>query len=199
MERTGHVCITSSFHQASLISVLRSVKLHLEPLAIAVNVTQRANTRCDHVLVLLGQLRRIYIDIRCKDRTTPDAADEDEDHPVTTIINSIEKRWTKADQDLFIACVFLNPFIKTLLFNPQSMTLAMLLGILRRLYTRVFRVEQCPCEFMGEIMKYSQDKGIYSEQMWPFKELQGELKDKVCLSPSKESTFYFLLFYIRME
>jgi len=91
----------------------------LKGLAIAVNVTPRASARWDHVLVLLGQLRRIYVDIRRKDRTTPDAADEDEDHPVTTIINSIEKQWTKADQDLFIACVFLNPFIKTSLFNPQ--------------------------------------------------------------------------------
>jgi hypothetical protein len=157
---------------------------------IAVNVTQRANTRCDHVLVLLGQLHRIYIDIRHNDQTTPDAVDEDEDHPVTTIINSIEKRWTKADQDLFIACVFLNPFIKTSLFNHQSMTLAMLLSILRRFYTRVFSVEQCPHEFMGEIMNYAQDKGIYSEQMWPFKELQDELKDKVCPPPSKGSTIY---------
>jgi len=70
------------------------------------------------------------------------------------------------------------------------MTLAMLLGILRRLYTRVFRVEQCPREFMGEIMNYAQEKGIYSEQMWLFKELQDELKDKVCPSPSKGSTIY---------
>jgi hypothetical protein len=163
--------MTASFYQMILIPMLHRVKLHLEPLAIAVNVTQRANTCCDHVLLLLGQLRRIYVDIQRKDRTTPDAADEDEGHPVTTIINSIEKRWTKADQDLFVACVFLNPFIKTSLFNPQSMTLAMLLRILRRLYTRVFRVEQCPREFMGEIMNYAQDKGIYSEQMWPFKEL----------------------------
>jgi hypothetical protein len=167
------------FLQMYLNFVLLRVKLHLEPLAIAVNVTQRANTRCDHVLVLLGQLRRVYVDIRCKDRSSPDALDEDDDHPVTTIINSIEKRWSKADQDLFIACVFLNPFIKTSLFNPQSMTLAMILGMLRRLYTRVSRVDECPREFMGEIMNYAQSKGIYGDQMWPIKELQDEVKDKV--------------------
>jgi hypothetical protein len=96
-----------------------------------------------------------------------------------TIIKSIEKRWIKADQDLFVAWVFLNPFIKTSLFNPHSMTLAMVLGILRRLYTRVFRIDECPREFMGEIFNYAQNKGIYSDHMWPFKDLQDQLKDKV--------------------
>jgi hypothetical protein len=155
------------------------VKLHLEPLAIAVNVTQQANTHCDHVLILLGQLYRIYVDIRNKDRSSADAADEDDDHPITTIINSIEKRWSKADQDLFVACVFLNPFIKISLFNPQMMTLAILLGIRCRLYTRVFSVNDCPREFMTEIFNYAHNKGIYSEHMWPFKDLQNELKDNV--------------------
>jgi hypothetical protein len=67
------------------------VKLHIEPLAIAINVSQQGNIRCDQVLILLVQLRRIYIDIRIKDRTIPNAAEEDDDHPVTAIINSIEK------------------------------------------------------------------------------------------------------------
>ena len=167
-----------------------SVKLHLEPLVIAVNVMQQANTRCDHVLILLGQLRHIYMDIRRQDWTSPNALHEDDDHPVTTIINSIEKCWSKADQDLFIACVFLNPFIKSSLFNPQSMTLAMVLGILRRLFTRIFRMDECPRDFMSEIMNYTQNKGIYGDQMWPIKELQGQLKDKVCLLLIQGTTVY---------
>jgi hypothetical protein len=80
-------------------------------------------------------LHRIYVDIHIKDRTTPNAAEEDDDHPVMAIINSIEKRWKKADQDLFIACVFLNPFLKAWLFNPKKLSIAMLLRILCRLYT----------------------------------------------------------------
>jgi hypothetical protein len=129
------------FLQMYLNLVLLRVQLHLEPLAIAVNVTQQANTCCDHVLILLGQLCHIYIDNHFEDQSSPDALDEDDDHPVTTIINSIEKWWSKADQDLFVACVFLNPFIKTSLINSQSMTLAMILGMLHRLYTWVFRVD----------------------------------------------------------
>ena len=170
------------FLQIYLNLVPLRVKLHLEPLAIAVNVTQRANTRCDHVLILLGQLHHIYVDNHFEDQSSLDALDVNDDHPVTTIINSIEKWWSKADQDLFVACVFLNPFIKTSLFNPQSMTLAMILGMLHRLYTWVFRVDGCPREFMGEIMNYSQSKGIYRDKMWLIKELQDEVKDKVHLA-----------------
>jgi hypothetical protein len=48
--------------------------------------------------------------------------------------------------------------------------------MLRRLYTRV---DECPREFMGEIMNYAQSKGIYGDQMWPIEELQDEVKDKV--------------------
>jgi hypothetical protein len=99
------------------------IKLHLESLVIAVNVTQQANTRCDQVLILLGELCRIYFDIRYKDQSL-DADCSDTSHSVTTILNSIEKRWSKVDQNLFIACVFLNPVLKASLFNPQKMTLA---------------------------------------------------------------------------
>jgi hypothetical protein len=91
---------------------INRVKLHLEPLAISVNVTQQSNTRCDQVLVLLGQLQRVYTGMVHKDRSSPGAEDEDVDHPCTTILNSIEKRWSKVDQDLFIACLFLNPSLK---------------------------------------------------------------------------------------
>jgi hypothetical protein len=155
------------------------VKLHLEPLAIAVNVTQQAKTRCDQVLILLGQLRCVYTDIIKKDRTSPDADYEDEDHPCTSILKSLEKRWIKADQDLFIGCVFLNPNFKNSLFNPQKMTTAMIIGILRRLYMRVFRVQDCPTGFIEEIMHYVEDTGIYSRDMWCIDELSAYMKDAV--------------------
>ena len=58
----------------------------------------------------------------------------------------------------------------------------MILGMLCRLYTRVFRVDGCPREFIGEIMNYAQSKGIYGDQMWPIKELQNEVKNKVRLA-----------------
>jgi hypothetical protein len=161
---------------ASLIILCR-IKTHIEPLAIAVNINQEQNTRCDQVLLGLGNLYRIYVNLRKYDRTTPDAEFEDKDHPVTAVINSIEKRWAKADQDLFIACLFLNPFIKTSLFNPQKFTLSVLIGIIRRLYTRVFRLSEPHPDLIREIFAYAEARDIFSEQMWPITDLREALKD----------------------
>jgi hypothetical protein len=96
---------------------------------------------------------------------------------VTAIIKSIEKRWMKADQDLFIACVFLHPYFKMSLFNDHTMTVAVLLGILRRLYTRVFRVEEAPGILFREIMAYKDATGIFLEQKWPLASLREGLQD----------------------
>ncbi|KAG2353245.1 hypothetical protein BDR07DRAFT_1236696, partial [Suillus spraguei] len=85
------------------------LKTHIEPLAIAVNVSQRSNTHCDQVLLLLGKLYCTYISLRITDNSFSFAGDEDESHPATSIINSIEKRWERTDQDLFIIALFLNP------------------------------------------------------------------------------------------
>ncbi|KAF8221863.1 hypothetical protein L208DRAFT_1382084 [Tricholoma matsutake] len=147
------------------------VKLHIEPLAITVNVAQHGNVRCDQVLVLLGQLCHIYINIHIKYRTQPNAAGEDDSHPVTAIIDSIEKRWRKADQDLFIAFVFLNPLLKARLFNPNKLLITMLLGILCRLYTRVFHLTDSPPGLMQEIVQYYNNEGIYSKELWPVEEI----------------------------
>ena len=152
------------------------VKLHLEPLAIAINVTQQAKTWCDQVLILLGQLHHVYTSIIKKDCTSPDADYKDEDHPCTSILKSLEKCWIKADQDLFIGCVFLNPNFKNLLFNPQKMTTAMIIGILRQLYMCIFRVQDCPAGFIEEIMHYVRDTGIYSHDMWCIDELLAYMK-----------------------
>jgi hypothetical protein len=180
VEGIGHVWLNLFCDPQHLTNInFNRIKLHLKPLAISVNVTQQSNTHCDQVLVLLGQLWCVYVDMVRKDRSPPGAEDKDADHPCTTILKSIEKRWSKVDQDLFIACVFLNPSLKTSLFNPQKMTVAVLIGILRCLYMRVFRAQQCPDGFIQEIMHYVENTGIYSRDMWCVDELKDHLKDAV--------------------
>lgn len=101
---------------------------HLAPLAIAANMTQGLTTRLDHVLLGLGNLYRIYLD-------------ENLDSNVQSCIHtSLEKRWNKADQDVFITAVFLNPYIRHRLFNSNERQLAFigLYNCIRRLFTRVF-------------------------------------------------------------
>ncbi|KAG1832299.1 hypothetical protein F4604DRAFT_1862351, partial [Suillus subluteus] len=56
---------------------------------------------------------------RVTDRSLSLAEDEDESHPVTSIIDSIEKRWKRADQDLFIIALFLNPLINPNVINSR--------------------------------------------------------------------------------
>lgn len=135
------------------------------------------------MLILLGQLRRVYVDIIQKDRTEPDTSYEDDNHPCTAILNSLEKRWHKADQDLFVACVFLNPNFKASLFNPQKITLAILIGILQRLYMHIFHTQECPRGFIEEIMHYVEGTGIYCDDMWCVDELSAYLKDAVSYTP----------------
>ena len=72
----------------------------LEPLAIAANVAQASHTRLDHVLLMLGNLVRIF----------SQNLEFDEDLRLG-VLASLEKRWKKADQDVFITAMFLNPFI----------------------------------------------------------------------------------------
>ncbi|KAI0072875.1 hypothetical protein K474DRAFT_1650318 [Panus rudis PR-1116 ss-1] len=69
---------------------LTEIKTHLEPLAIAANVSQSTSTRLDQVLLMLANLYRIY------GTTTLD------EHVRSTIHGSLEKRWKKADQDIYI-------------------------------------------------------------------------------------------------
>ena len=71
----------------------------LEPLAVAANITQAAHTRFDHVLLMLGNLFCIY--------SHPSLESQIKEW----IIGSLEKRWAKADQEVFILAVSFNPYI----------------------------------------------------------------------------------------
>jgi hypothetical protein len=69
------------------------IKIILEPLAIATNITQAPHTRLDHVLLTLGNLYRIYSTL------------EFDDEVCTAILASLEKWRAKADQGVFILAV----------------------------------------------------------------------------------------------
>ena len=153
-----------------------SIKSHIEPLAIAVNIAQGANTRCDQVVLVLGRLYRDYIKLRTADRTHPHAVSEDDDHPVTAVIHSIEKRWAKVDQDLFISAFFLNPFINRKLRNGSNLTLSVIMGMIHRLYTRVFQTETCPPALLRDLVAYENRQGMFSDNSWPLVDLCEALK-----------------------
>ncbi|KAF8874902.1 ribonuclease H-like domain-containing protein [Infundibulicybe gibba] len=156
------------------------VKTHIEPLAIAVNVAQAANIRCDQVVLILARLYKHYIALLKADRIDPNNPEEDENHPIIAIVHSIEKRWAKVDQDLFIAVLFLNPFINPKLRNSSNLTLAMIMGIIRRLYIRVFKLDpkaECHPDLLKEVMAYDGRREMFSLENWPLDELREVLKD----------------------
>ena len=90
---------------------------------------------CDHIMLILGNLYHIYTNLHICDRSSPDADDEDESHPVTRILESIKKQWLKVDQDLFLACFWLNPFVNPFLHNTDVLPVAVLMGIIQHLYS----------------------------------------------------------------
>ncbi|OJA08695.1 hypothetical protein AZE42_13152, partial [Rhizopogon vesiculosus] len=83
-----------------------SMLTHIGPLALAVNFAQAAHCRLDEVLIILGYLVSRYHDLL---NTTTSTDDQIGFH---AIINSLEKRWSKSDQTVFLAAVILNPLYK---------------------------------------------------------------------------------------
>ena len=86
---------------------LYSVTRHLEPLAITANITQATQCRLYQVLLTFSFLVSEYLE-------KIHAGDNDE---CKAIISSLESRWAKADQELFIASVVVNPFYCTTPFT----------------------------------------------------------------------------------
>ena len=140
------------------------IKTHLEPLARAANLVQAAFCPLDQILLTFGSLCMYYDNLRTKD-----PADR---MGCTAIIDSIEKRWAKADQEVFIAAVILNPFIKISPFSRQTqlLTWAGILLLLKRLYTRFFssteqanELQENLWQLYSNLDNYFENKGIFSD------------------------------------
>ncbi|KIK78261.1 hypothetical protein PAXRUDRAFT_16962 [Paxillus rubicundulus Ve08.2h10] len=106
------------------------IKMHLEPLAFAANVTQAMICTVDTVLLTFGFL-------------------------------SIERRWAKCDQEIFIAAVMINPFYKTTPFSRiSSLNNANIHTLLECLYTRFFQCDPPPT-FDDQVTHYLHGMGEF--------------------------------------
>ena len=127
------------------------IKNFLEPLAIASNITQADSARVDTVLITFAFLYIRYSKLtEAEDTKARDA-----------ILESIERRWLKTDQDVFIAGILLNPFHKARPFcaAPFS-TVAGLYNLLHRLWKR-FYYQDPPAELYGEYKAYINGTGDF--------------------------------------
>jgi hypothetical protein len=129
------------------------MKRHLEPLAIATNVTQASFCRLDQVLMTFGHLVMQY-----KSMTDPEDV-----VGCTAIIESIEARWATADQEIFIAAVVLNPFYQSTPFAAlQFLTNAGIHSMLGCLWRRFFE-EEPPPELHQQINGYLHGTDLFSD------------------------------------
>lgn len=122
---------------------------------------------------------KTYHDARIADQADSDNSSNYDQHELSAILDSLEKRWAKADQDLHIGAFFLNPCLNSRLLNSSVLSVAVLMGILRRLYERLFQASNIPPNLMDSIYKYSTREGIFSSSNWPVKDLEESLKDGV--------------------
>lgn len=126
---------------------LLRLKKQLEPLALAANITQLSNVRLDQVLIIFGLLYKEYQALLAEDNSLETR------YLVQRIIDSIEKRWAKSEQEAFIAALFLNPVYKLGPFaDVDFTTLAGILHLLKKLYVR----------FFGELT-VAEDQQMYDE------------------------------------
>ncbi|KAF8967760.1 ribonuclease H-like domain-containing protein, partial [Flammula alnicola] len=149
-EKARNIC--ALVRDESLWHRLGKIQKILEPLAIAANVAQASHTRLDHVLLMLGNLVRIF----------SQNLEFDEDLRLG-VLASLEKRWKKADQDVFITAVFLNPFIRGSLLNKASLTDIDLYAILERVYERVMR-RKADLDFLAAFEDYRLKHAEFSDE-----------------------------------
>jgi hypothetical protein len=127
------------------------MKRHLEPLAIAANVTQASFCRLDQVLLTFGFLVMQYRSM----------TDHEDVAGCSVIIASIEKRWEKTDQEIFIAAVLLNPFYRSAPFATLPfLNNAGIHALLDRLWTRFYQ-QPPPMDFYEHVNDYLKGTGYF--------------------------------------
>ena len=130
------------------------ITVHLRPLALAANITQATFCRLDQVLLTFGHLYMIFYQLH-----------EPVDRPAQkAVLESLEKRWAASDQDIFIAAVYLNPFIKNVPFNStlERFVPIQKVQLLEGLYNRFLPNHPIPQhEIWSNLMDYEGDKGVY--------------------------------------
>lgn len=143
------------------------IKTWIEPLTIAANITQAPHTRCDHVLLTLGNLYRIYGQAHVPQNVRDN------------IRSSLEARWDKVDQNVFILAVFLNPYIRGRCFSLSVITQMKMLTIAKEVYMRVFQKTSVDSDFLRAFGDYYRFLNEYSKEAMCLDDMKQLYKEKV--------------------
>ena len=136
------------------------MKVILEPLAIANNVTQATNTHIKHVALTFGNLYWIY------DNADLEGPLHDQ------VLRSLSKRWKATDQDVFILSVVLHPWIRGRCLS-KGISRMTLFNMANRVFTRLFEHEP-DFNFINEFTDFCDGLGRFSDEtvgiaMWKAK------------------------------
>ncbi|KXN88697.1 hypothetical protein AN958_06241, partial [Leucoagaricus sp. SymC.cos] len=126
---------------------LAQVVQHLKPLSVAANLTQGAVCRLDTVLLTFGYLFYSY-------HTLMSSSDQLDQAGCSAILASIETQWKKADQEVFICAVLLNPLYNFSPFTTVDILInANIIALFSRLYERFYSAS-VPDDFSTDIYAY---------------------------------------------
>jgi hypothetical protein len=172
------------------ITDLHRLITYLKPLVIAMNITQ-AMCCLDDVLVTFGILTKTFG--RMGNAIDADAR--------TTVLQSLEKRWSATDQLPFIIASILNPFIGlppfqrstensqyALFFSTVSINTA-----LRALYFRFFGVHADSAKIYKNYQDYLERKGDYQLMQTQIPVIAADARAAVSLISSTTARFIFIV------
>ncbi|CAE6484295.1 unnamed protein product [Rhizoctonia solani] len=140
---------------------LEELDLYLEPLAIAANVSHASATRLDHILTELGRLYHVFSKLESNPKIREIA------------LASLERCWSKSDQDPYILAVFLNPFVRGRLFSQVNPLLNRwtIYGAVKRVFKRVFGKDG-NLDFYEAFHDYYEFRNEFSSDRWDYRDQQ---------------------------
>ncbi|CDO78287.1 hypothetical protein BN946_scf184674.g9 [Trametes cinnabarina] len=147
---------------------LERVETHLRPLAVATNILQARHTRMDHVLLMLGNLYRLYdtdnVELDVRER----------------MLARLELRWKKgagSDQPLFILAVFFNLYIRGYCFDREALPPSDIYNMAIQAFTRFFDVPPGP-DFTDTLVDYSQNSAEFTNELMGLAAKEQSARDK---------------------
>ena len=132
----------------------------LGPFAVTALTLQANTTRLDHVLLCLGKLYSQF------EIWLNESSSDHETHCAMAVLQSLEKRWAEADQDIFITALILNVFVgRTRLCFASDVKAWKNHGLfktIKRVYHRLFG-KSPPAAILEEFNEYKLSENQFSD------------------------------------
>ncbi|KAF9441139.1 hypothetical protein P691DRAFT_684879, partial [Macrolepiota fuliginosa MF-IS2] len=120
------------------------------------NIIQASFCRLDMILLTFGYLISSYQHMKTENSQNIPGC--------TAIITSVENRWAKTDQEVFIAAVILNPMYQWSPFHHSHFhSVVAVISLFKRLWARFYNGQELPESFHTDIRDYLLKKGQFRD------------------------------------